>query len=279
MDRQPPASQHPAMARAIAYVEQNGSELERARLRGILGETKVDPKVTRYFASRQNDDGGFPFQLTQGRPSSINATSTALHWLRDLHLLGSSYAERAVTYLLVAQRPDGSWDESPALVPFDPPPFAAPGRPAVRVYLTALATWWLAVLGRGGDESVARALEFLRGERTEGRFKGFLHATWLGAAVFTMIEGPASEVAREAIDTLAAVPAAEWAPGEIAWMLDALGEAGFGPDHALVRPMVALLAERQGDDGGWASADGDAFAVETTLHALRVLVTLAPPTT
>lgn len=260
------------VSRAIAYVEEHGSEIERARLRGILGAPRPDPRVTRYFATRQNDDGGFPYQLAQGRPSAINATAMALHWLRDLRLLRSSYVERAVTYLLLSQRPDGSWDESPALVPLDPPPFLRPGDPAVRVYVTALAAWWLAVLEFAGDDAVARAVGFLRGRREEGRFRGFLHATWLGAAVFTMVEGRDGDVAREAIDTLAAVPASQWSPSEIAWMLDALSEAGYGRDHPLVRPMLAMLLDAQGQDGGWASADGEAFAVEATLHALRVII-------
>src|SRR2546428_4418372 len=91
---------------AIAYVQENGDELERARLAGLLGRSRAEPKVARALLARQNEDGGFPHGLIHGRPSAITATATARQWMHALRLLPSAYVRRAPGYLLTGQRPD-----------------------------------------------------------------------------------------------------------------------------------------------------------------------------
>src|SRR5947209_13455621 len=44
----------------------------------------------------------------------------------------------ATGYLLTVQRPDGAWEESPAVLRFDPPALIRPGVPLARIYCTAL---------------------------------------------------------------------------------------------------------------------------------------------
>ena len=95
----------------IAWLDQNGNETERARLRGLLGRPRPDARVVRTLEARQNRDGAFPSDLVQGRPSSIDTTELVLRWMQDLNMLDGPLAQRAVTYLFTAQRPDGSWDE------------------------------------------------------------------------------------------------------------------------------------------------------------------------
>src|SRR5437870_2105641 len=112
---------HTYLMATIAYIQENGDELERARLAGLLGRSRAEPKVARSLLARQNEDGGFPYGLIQGRPSAITATATAMQWMHHLRLLPSSYVERATGYLLTVQRPDGAWEESPAVLRFDPP--------------------------------------------------------------------------------------------------------------------------------------------------------------
>jgi hypothetical protein len=257
----------------IAFVDQNGTEIERARLRGILGRPRPEVKVARGLEARQNADGGFPHGMAQGRLSTIDATAAALSWLEDLGLLRSPHAERALTFLLAAQRPDGSWDEPPGLIRYNPPPRLLPGDPRVRLLSTALAAFWLARLGHGRDEAVSRAMAYLRGRQAaDGRFVGYLRATWLAVAVFRIGEGAASTAAMRGLDALAAVAPDRWRPGGLAAMLGALADAGVSADLPLIRQALARLAAFVRPDGSWMPEDGDFYRVEVALQALRAFL-------
>lgn len=257
----------------VAYIDQNGSEVERARLRGILGRPRPEAKVVRALEARENDDGGFPYAMVPGRLSTILATTTALEWMQDLGWLRSPQAERALTYLQSVQRPDGSWDEPPGLIKFNPPPRLLPGDPRVRVLSTALAACWLARVGRHDDHAVVRAASYLRDRQgPDGRFAGFLQATWMATAFFLIIEGEGSESAARGLGALAAVEVARWSPGAQAGMLNALGEAGVPEDAPLIQQGVARLLVLACPDGSWLSEDGDLYRVEATLRALRALL-------
>ena len=166
----------------IACIDQSGNEMERARLRGLLGRTRPDAKILRALEVLQNEDGGFPGELVQGRPSSVEATVLVFGWMQDLSMLALPQGQRAVTYLLTAQRPDGTWDESPGLLRYAPSPHLVPGDPRVQALCTALAASWLALLGYRQDHAVTRALAWLRARQAaDGRFLGFLRTTWAAA--------------------------------------------------------------------------------------------------
>ncbi len=259
--------------RTIAYIDHNGTEMERARLRGILGRPRPGAKVMRALEARQNDDGGFPHGMVQGRLSTIEATTTALRWLDDLGLRSSPYVERALTFLLAAQRPDGSWDEPPGLMRYGPSPRLLPGDPRVRSLLTALVGFWLVRLGHRGDDAVARAMAYLRARQaTDGRFVGFLPATWLAVAVFRLGEGAQSAAAARGLEALTAVAPERWPPGWLAGMLNCLGDAGVPADPLPVRQGLARLAALARPDGSWLSEEGEFHHVEVTLQALRALL-------
>lgn len=259
--------------RTIAFIDQNGTEIERARLRGILGRPRPEVKVLRGLEARQNEDGGFPHGMMQGRISTIDATATALWWLEDLGLLHSPYAERSLTFLLAAQRPDGSWDEPPGLVRYNPPPRLLPGDPRVRVLSTALGAFWLARMGSDLDEAVSRAMTYLRARQApDGRFMGYLPATWLAVAVFRMEEGPTSVPASRGLEALTALAPERWHPGGLAGMLVALADAGMPVDLPVIQQGIARLAALARPDGSWVSEDGDFYRVEVTLQALRAFL-------
>jgi hypothetical protein len=258
--------------RTIAWIDQNGNETERARLRGLLGRPRPDARIIRTLEARQNPDGGFPNDLVQGRPSSIDTTALVLRWMRDLRLLGSPQAQRVVTYLFTAQRPDGSWDEPPALLKFGSPRLL-PGDPRVQAYCTALAAYWLVLLGYPTDHAVTRAIAYLRPRQApNGRFLGFIATSWIAAALFHLIEGPGTPTAARAIDALAAVSAERWRPGGLAWMLNCLAEAGVPAHVPVVGQGLERLRSLVEPAGSWPSEDGEFYHVEVTLHALRVLL-------
>lgn len=278
------------LSRAIAYVERHGSELERWRLMGILGNRHPEPRLIRALLSKQNEDGGFPYDLIPGRPSSVHFTLIILGWLRDLGLVGTSplpipgtppdierVKERIATYFFTIQRPDGSWDENPALIKFDPPPPVRPGFTLARTATTAQVGYWLVLLGYEGDHTVARALDFLRSRHVEGRFEGLPHTTWFALALFARVEGITAKVVQQAAASLASIPIDRWDAAQLASLLDCLWDAGFGRWDPLVDVGLQRLLALQSAEGGWGSEDNPAAGVETTLRALRVLLNYGVP--
>ncbi|HYM71197.1 MAG TPA: prenyltransferase/squalene oxidase repeat-containing protein [bacterium] len=258
--------------RTIAYIDHNGSEMERARLRGILGRPRPDAKVVRALEARQNDDGGFPYEFVQGRVSTIAATATALTWLEDLRLFDGPHVERALVFLLAEQRPDGSWDEPPGLLRYAPPPHLLPSDPRVRMASTALVGYWLARAG-ARDDAVGRAAAYLRARQVPGgRFVGFLRTTWLATAFLHLVEGPGSDAATRGLEALEAVDDHRWSPGALADMLGRLGGGGVDGDASVVVRSLERLCVLCQPDGSWVSEDGDAYHVEVTLQALRALL-------
>ena len=259
--------------RTIAWVDQNGNETERARLRGLLGRSRPDARIVRTLEARQNSDGGFPSDLVQGRPSSIDTTAMVLRWMQDLRMLGSALAQRAVTFLFTSQRPDGSWDEPPGLLKYGPPPRLLPGDPRVQAFCTAVAAYWLALLGHRSDYAVSRAMAYLRPRQAaDGRFLGFLQTTWVAAALFRFVEGPGAAAAARAIEALAAVRTERWQAGALAGMLNASAESGVASHVPLVRQGLQRLWSLAEPDGSWPSEDGEFYRVEVTLRSLRALL-------
>jgi len=258
--------------RTIAYIDRSGSELERARLRGMLGRPRPDAKVTRALEARQNEDGGFPHEFLQGRVSTIDATTTALRWLEDLGLLEGPHAERALVFLLAGQRPDGSWDEPPGLLRYGPPPRLLPGDPRVRVVSTALVGYWL-VRAEVRDDASGRAAAYLRAHQTpSGRFAGFLRATWLATAFLHLVEGPGSDAVVRGLEALGSVEEKRWRPGALAEMLSCLGAARVDERVPPVARDLDRLCALGQPDGSWVSEDGEAYHVEVALQAFRALL-------
>ena len=60
--------------KAIAFIEQKGTKLERYRLRRLLGKEKNMDFPLRHLKELQNNHGGFPYEDTKDRLSSINST-------------------------------------------------------------------------------------------------------------------------------------------------------------------------------------------------------------
>jgi squalene cyclase len=259
------------IARAIAFIEEKGSSLEKARFRRLLHGVPPEPSVTLPFTELQNTDGGFPYAMTKGNLSTIDDTLVALWWLDELGMLDSPAAEQATAYLLAVQQDDGGWDEDPALAQYDLPPWISPGDLHARLYLSAYAAYWLAAMGYVAQPALQRALDFLLQHQDErGKFYGYLHTTWIATSVFLMAGQPYSVFAGKGLQVLLDRPLAEWADSQIAWALNCLGKAGLPKGHPLVDKCLAELWQRQRPDGSWSSEDGATFDVGATLGAVKV---------
>lgn len=263
---------------AIAYIQQNGDELERGRLAGLLGRERPDQKVVRALGTRQNEDGAFPYQMVPGRPSAVTATATALQWMADLRQLRSPQAERAAAFLLTVQRPDGAWEESPALVKFDPPPLTRPGHTAGRLYCTALSAFWLGRLVGPSHESVQRAFGYLRASRDGGWPEDEpMQVTVLATAVCAMAGAAGSRLAVAGLEVLARMAPEAWSADRLADLLGALYGAGYSTEAPQVSWALRRLVELHREDGGWASEYGPDRDVDLSLRVLAALLAFGVP--
>lgn len=262
---------------AIAYIEENGDELERARLAGLLGRARPESKIIRTVGGRQNEDGGYPYDMIPGRPSAIASTVTGLQWMHDLRLTagGGAFVERAVGYLLTIQRPEGAWEETPAVLKYDPPSYRRPGRGGARVHCTALVTYWLARLLGPGHDAAIRASKYLATQRVGGwPADEPVETAVLIVTAAALVDGPTTSMATEGLNALSHLAPEAWTTEGLADMLGAFGAAPLARDHALVAWGVERLRAQQRADGGWTGAQSVDREVDLALRALGALLTL-----
>ena len=130
---------------AIGFVIARGDQVDRARLSYL--RTGAAPRAEALDRGElgQAPDGGWP-AIWAGDVASVDATCFRLAELDDLGALHRPAARRALDWLAGRQRPDGTWEEDESLAG-EAPPWARPGDPEARLYLTANAAFWLTVAG------------------------------------------------------------------------------------------------------------------------------------
>jgi hypothetical protein len=281
---------------AIGYVVARGDAVERARLSCLRTGVTAADEILESVEMGQTTGGGWPARWG-GEVASVDATCFRLAELDDLDGLRRPAASRALDWLANRQRIDGSWEEEAALAE-SAPPWARPGDPEARFYLTANAAFWLAVasadavaaqsaaagvsvVGESEEplpysaetapyaQALSRAARAILDALTEdGAWPGFLVSGWLAGAVLHRTEW-FYESARifvilgERVKTMSAA--------DVASMVVALRRAGVSVDDSLVVAGRQRLDETQRPDGAWPSDDAPAFDVQTTLTALRAI--------
>jgi hypothetical protein len=259
--------------KAISFVEENGTELERYRLSYLLGEKGDDGVPLGFLMGLQNDDGGFPYKGEKGKLSSVNHTISNLSVMIELGLTGSEVCRNAVDYLVGIQGEDGGWDENHAVSRYDPPFWDLPGDLKTKMWLTASVLSHLILLGYRESEAVRRGKEFLlRNRDEEGKFFGFLHSTWISVGVFGQLEGAGSEIVKNALEVIERnLDRLEDGAGDFIWCLECFYVAGVSKGNTVVRRCVDRVIGLQRQDGAWTSGDGEEYSVSTTIGALRIL--------
>jgi hypothetical protein len=256
--------------KAAAFVYQNGDEIQKARLDAILKKRKPSDDIVKSIEELQNPDGGFPYKQVRGELSTLNNTEGMLVWLDDLGCLRSDIGKRAFHFLLTMQKEDGSWDENPEISKYNPPPWMVHGDRRSIIYHTAYCSFWLGVGGWKESVQFNKGYRFLKDCQNEvGKIEGFLHNSWIGISVFAMESGWESVKVRKGITYLESVKG--WEPSQISWMLWCFVIAHIPKENPFAARMLHELPLRQRLDGSFASEDGDEFAVNATIEALKVI--------
>lgn len=260
---------------AIGFVVARGDSVDRARLSWLRSGHRPTPDVVEKAEAGQTSGGGWP-AFWAGDVASVDATCFRLAELDDLDALGRPAARRALAWLATRQRPDGTWEESSALADFAPP-WAMPGDPEARLFLTVNAAYSLAIAGPADPapsaeanalaEVVARATQTFRASiRENGTWPSYLATGWLGAALLYQA-GWFYEAAQIQVVLGERVP--DMSPADAAWMASSLRRVGMSADDWLLVAARKRLTETQRTDGGWPSDDGPNFDVHATLAAIR----------
>jgi hypothetical protein len=266
---------------AIGFVVAKGDAVDRARLAWLRAGLKPEPEVLTKAEIGQTPEGGWP-AFWADHVASVDATCFRFTELDDLGALDRPAARRALDWLANRQRPDGMWEEDRSLAG-SAPPWATPGDPEARLYLTANAAFWLTVAGpqartagpldsrAGGAYAgvVAKGAQAMANSlRPDGSWPSFLVTGWLGAAVLYRQE-MFYEAAR--IQMVLADRLPDMSPADTAWLASALRRVGVSDDERLLVAARRRLAETQRSDGGWPSDDGEQFDVHVTLTAIRAV--------
>jgi hypothetical protein len=264
---------------AIGFVVAKGDAVDRARLSWLRTGLAPDAELVTRAEAGQASEGGWPALWADHVPS-VDATCFRLSELDDLGALGRPPVRRALDWLANRQRRDGTWEEDAALADHAPP-WARPGDPEARLYLTANAAFWLTVAGPearaagpfdtrpGGAYAgvVTKAAHALRDSlNSDGTWPSFLVTGWLGAAVLYRQE-MFYEAARMTLVLSERLP--DMSPADTASLASSLRRVGVSEDDWLLVAARRRLSETQRSDGGWPSDDGEQFDVHVTLMAIR----------
>lgn len=262
---------------AIGYVVAHGDPVERARLSYLRTGANPPPGAIERITDGQTAAGGWPASGDSQVPS-VDATCYRLGELDDLGGLRGPAVDRALNWLAGVQRDDGTWQEDESLAA-EAPAWAMPGDPEATLYLTSVAGFWLAVAEEEAhphheviavhDAVMNKAAQFILAQlRPDGTWPSFLAVGW-HAAVLLHEQQFYYESARMQLALGDRV--ADMAPADVASMAASLRRARLADDW-LLQSARKRLSETQRTDGGWDSAEGPLFDVNTTLIALRAVL-------
>lgn len=251
-------------ALARDFVIERGDALDVTRIECLLGTSgaqQAAQKLATELKRAVGSQGGFAADWSVDA-ESVDATCLRLDQLSDLGAAGEQFIERAVNFLSSRQAADGSIAEFDLLVDLAPS-WANSAQLDARIYCTANAGFWLArsTLHRHGAE---KAAVFLAQQLDhDGDLLSFPQSRWLAAMVFAAVGDLAHA---ELLHTIVAATVDDLGPSALARL------ASCAPTAEVSNAARFRLTWRQEPDGRWASEDGDAADVGTTILAVRALL-------
>ena len=256
--------------RGQTFVQAHGTPLERARLAALLGGARpgdVPPELH----ALQNPDGGFPYRLQIGLPSTLNHTVQVLQWLDDLRLGDAPVAGGARAFLRSRQTRGGIWREDRMLQQYDD---LSPGMDseltAADVYTTALCGAAL-IVDDAAIVQIDRAMTWLQTQQgRDGLLQGFkARASAIALPVFEHLLGEEARPTRRLIAGLGHALMPDWDGGMLTELLFRLRQAGYGFHTEVVVRAWDQLQAAQAPDGS-ITTEEHADTLEATIRALDI---------
>ena len=257
--------------KTIKYVEQQGDNIERNRLKCILVGKPVKNDILDELIKMQNPDGGFSYWVKEF--STVFDTVYILSWLDDLQLRSGKIVDDAFDFLISMQREDSGWDEVEYVKDLDSPSFI-PGKIDTRVFLTAYCAHWFIRFGRAEPPGAKGCpVDFIKEFRNpNGLILDDLQATWDSLVLFSYHPGQDSELFKEAYEIIEKKFAPDNQKGSnIAYLLCCLRDAKLPIENPFVNLCIDELIQKQQENGFWESEYGEEYTVGATIEALRVL--------
>jgi hypothetical protein len=100
---------------------------------------------------------------------------------------------------------------------------------------------------------------------------GDSRATWDALVSFAYYPGRGSELFEETLAAEERVRPQKLEGSLLAWLCCYLRDAGLDTEHPFVKRCLENLLKKQRSDGSWDSENGEAFAANATVEALRVI--------
>lgn len=258
-----------SVSRAVEFIRSAGSARDREAVRILFESGHARGEVVQTVLAGQRADGGWPpaegFDV-----SSVSETVWRLTQLDELGVDRNHPSVReALTFLKVSQQACGAWKEHESLREVLPP-WAAPGRPAATIYVTASAGYTVLVFCGPEEATARRAADYLAAQTgPHGSMPSFIHSHWLAAALWWGLGR------REMSDRTMAYLSTRIGPhtpdNQLSWMAVALMSVGVSPENALLSRVLHMILERQAPDGRFTSEDGPECDPHATYEALRAL--------
>ncbi len=258
---------------ALSYIQKHGNQIDKYRANYLLKEERNDQIPLKHFGLIQNKDGGFPYNLEKGKRSNMSQTCSTLNILKELNLQDSNICKKAIQFLFKTQQKNGSWDENPKTIEYNPPPWGTPGKLETKTWITAEVASNLIKLGYKNSEQVRKAARFLKNNQDEkGKITGYRIATWIALSVFAQLEGIENKMVQKSLKLVE-----EWLKEEetdasfLNWYIICLHDAKISHTHPLFQECLKRLAKTQRENGSWTSVDGKVHIIPTTITALKLL--------
>ncbi len=268
----------------VTFVLEHGSAYDKLYLYDALGRSP-DQSLVAELLRLPNTDGGWPWLMRAGTPSSVVTTARTLELLLKAALAPSDHtATDAVCFLLALQRADGGWSENQALAGHIPSTMPWISTSHSMTYATADVVNALMKTGYARHVSVGKAVAFLR--RTQNDEGGWSPHVGPGSPPGTDIasmdvivkalvlagEGRQSAVLKWAAEAVVS-NWEDWKyPACASSALNVMLRAGYSPDDPHVQGLVTSLIASQQNDGGWSPLAAGASDPGQTAYCVKQLM-------
>jgi len=158
-----------------SYITENGKSADKLRLISAGYEFPKDivESTLKELEDIQNRDGGLPFELAQGNPSSVKITAEILPLLQDFSTEYPDLIDGFISFLISRQKKDGGFAEALNLDPYIEDKYGpTSGREWYPVgksitWLTGKALEALCMANYDDEERLRRARDFLMYSQNE----------------------------------------------------------------------------------------------------------------